>query len=50
MQTGEAHAELRTREHQSKDPEYVSGYDAKRRHEAQSKIKQLVPVLNLEHS
>ena len=50
MQTGEAHTELRTRVHQSKDPEYVSGYDARRRHETQAKVKQLVPVLNLEHS
>ncbi len=28
----------------------MSGYDARRRHEAKSKVKQLVPVLNLEHS
>jgi hypothetical protein len=29
----------------------VSEYDARRRHEAKSiKVKQLVPVLNLEHS
>ena len=48
-QTGEPHLQLESNVYASKDPQYVSGYDARRRHETKQKVKQLVPVYNLEH-
>jgi hypothetical protein len=45
-EVGEAHTELKSKFPKSKDPEYVSGYDARRRDQKNNKVRPLVEVLN----
>jgi len=48
-EVGEPHTELKPKKYRSKNPEYVSGYDARRRDEKNSKVRPLVEVLNPEN-
>jgi len=48
-EVGEPHTELKSKIPKSKNPEYIAGYDARRRDIRNESEKQLVPVYNLEN-
>jgi hypothetical protein len=48
-EVGEAHTELKSKLPKSKDPEYVSGYDARRNDDRKGKMQKLVPAHNIDN-
>jgi hypothetical protein len=48
-EVGEAHTELKSKLPKSKDPEYVSGYEARRNDDRKGKMQKLVPAHNIDN-